>query len=475
MSKRNMHCIISLVIGLLIVLCVRPTNSLTQQGVAVIGMIAAVLYLWLTVGTDWPSLLFMGLLIMSQTMTATDVWANSLGNFATITIIVFMLLSECLRENGVIDKLAIWAITRKAVQKRPYVFFAVFFGSNLIIGTFVENLSLAVIYISLAGVICEKIGVKKGDSFYSCMYMGILWCNTIVSIASPIAHAPVVLMMGMIERQLGLRITYAQWLSVGIPFLVIMLGVIMLCVRFWGIDTSKYETFDIEELKKEDAPLTLQAKISLSIFLGAIAVLLLPQIIDNAAPNMADYLNTIGTSVPAILAVTALCVIQVDGKPLMNCGEALKKVPLAALIFGGAVSVMSIPISSESTGITLWISNTLLPLIRNLPGTAIILILVTVAFLMTNFLSNVVTMILFFNIGVALLSHMDVNLLAFAIVITFSSGLAVLTPSASVPAPLFFGPGHISMKQVLRPNLLFLALSLLVMAIFLIPFASAIL
>ena len=52
--------------------------------------------------------------------------------------------------------------------------------------------------------------------------------------------------------------------------------------------------------------------------------------------------------------------------------------------------------------------------------------------------------------------------------------MASLTPSACAPAPLIFGPGHATVRGVLKANLVFLALSLAVCLAVVYPLASAV-
>ena len=85
------------------------------------------------------------------------------------------------------------------------------------------------------------------------------------------------------------------------------------------------------------------------------------------------------------------------------------------------------------------------PVLGGLPQFGIIAVLFLLAIIMTNFLSNTVTMVLFFNIGAVLLSIDQVNMAAFTIMVSIASGMAAVTPSAAVPSPLFFGPGHVTM------------------------------
>ena len=118
----------------------------------------------LTVNTGWCALLFLGLLILTGAMTPTEVWAGSMGHFAVITMIVFSILNYALKETGLIDRAACWFVSRRIARGRPLVFLGLFFLSNLVIGMFVDNLSLAVIYVGLASALAEKIGAEEGGS-----------------------------------------------------------------------------------------------------------------------------------------------------------------------------------------------------------------------------------------------------------------------------------------------------------------------
>lgn len=474
MLKQYKHYIIAVLIGLFVAVALKPGNGLTEQGVVVLAITLPVLYSWLTINTHWTSLLYLGMLIMAQIMAPAEVWAASLGNSVAVTIIVFMVLSAGLKETGVINKVAMWFMTRKVLKNRPYLFLAMFFFSNILIGMFVENMSLAIIYIGLAGTLCETIGVKKGNSFYTCMYMGILWCNVVISIASPIAHAPVVMLMGMMEQQLGITVSFADWLKVGVPFAAIMLGVMMLCVRFWKPDVSAFRNYDVEAVMKNEKPLDARGKITAAVFLVSLFFIIAPEFLGGLFPAFTAYMKSIGSVIPALLAVVLLAVIHVDGKPVLDVSKAMQSIPLSLLIFGGAVVMMSSPMSSPDTGVTIWLSNCLKPLIGSLSANMVIIILIVLALAMTNFLSNVVTMVLFFNIGVSVLAGSGMNLGAVAIAIGVASSMAVLTPSASIPAPMFFAAGHVTVKDTLKANLLFVLLSLVVMLVYVIPFVSAV-
>ena len=216
-KKTYLHLAIAVVLFVLVMLAVKPVNGLTDTGVLVLAGTIPTLYLWLTLNTHWTSILFLGLLVMTGSTTSNAVWAGSMGHFSVISMIVFMIMNFCLTQTGVIDRVCSWFITRKIVHNRPYVFIGMFFASMLVLGMFMDNLSLAVIYVGIAEVLAAKLGLKKGEPFYTCMFMGIMWVDVVISIASPIAHAPCLILMGMMSAQLGIVVSYGQWLLLGIP------------------------------------------------------------------------------------------------------------------------------------------------------------------------------------------------------------------------------------------------------------------
>lgn len=473
-AKEYIHYIIALIIGVSLLTMLPVTGildeatgiytpGLTILGRRVIAVLIPTLYLWLTTNTHWTSLMSLGLLVITEAMTPNEVWANSMGHFVVITIICYSLLNVALKDTGVINKVALFFITRKFVKGRPYAFMGMFFASSLIIGMFMDNMSLAVIYIGIAATLCEQINLKKGEKFYTSIFLGILLTNVLYSICSPIAHSLPNVIMGLAETQLGIEITYVQWFMYGIPFAAIMFPVLMLAIRIMNPDTSKFKNFDIDEVKKNDPPLTRSGMIASAIFTLCIIMVVLPTMLKGLPGNIgriASFWYRQGTVIPAMLAVVALGIIKkADGKPILDVPKGFKELPLPAIIFAGTVCCYAVPISSPATGIKSWLSGLFAPMVNGQNPVVTVIILMTLAIFITNFLSNTVTMVLFFNIGAALLAGGNVSLAIFTVLISFAASMATVTPSASVPSPLFFGEGYINMKDTLKSNITFVAIA----------------
>ncbi|MEG0378920.1 MAG: hypothetical protein RR614_10630, partial [Eubacterium sp.] len=113
-------------------------------------------------------------------------------------------------------------------------------------------------------------------------------------------------------------------------------------------------------------------------------------------------------------------------------------------------------VSAPSTGISLFLQNALAPLTQGMPMIVIVAFALIGAITLTNFISNTVAMLLFFSVFVPLLMGSGASIPGFIILIGLMASFGVLTPAASVTTPLFFGPGHITVGNTLKYNIVFI-------------------
>lgn len=475
--QEYLHLLIALFMGLLIFFGLSPTNGLTQQGVMLLAIVAPTIYLWLFVNTHWVSLLFLALLAMTGIMTPNQVWAGALGHFSIMLVLVFSILSESLNETGAIGKIANWFISRPFVQGRPYAFMGMFFAGNLIIGIFMQNLALAVMFVALTARICESLGIKKGEPLYNCFMLGTFWGNSVLSIASPIAKSLPNILIGLVDTNFGIQITYAQWLMVGIPFMTVMFGVIMVCIRVVNPDTTPLKNFKVADI--QNVPLSIRGKISLSAMGILILLILLPELFLLAGwlVPISSYFIRMGATIPAIVLLIGLCILRVkeNGEyvPVLDFSESTKHVPIKLLLFVAAVVIMGVPMASAATGVIDWLHYLISPLTVMLSPFVLIVVLVLISVILTNFLSNTVVLTISTYLGSALIGSLPMGAAAFAVLIAFASSMACLTPSSVMTAPLYYGPEHLKVKEVAKFNTLFLALATAVLIAF-IPLFTAV-
>ena len=472
-KKDYIHYAIALVIGLLIALLGRPgpESALTQDGVWVLAISIPILYLWMTADLTWTSLLFFALLGLTRVVMPVGlIFQEALGHFAVILVLVFIMLDGCLNETGAIKKVANWFITRKFVQGRPYAFLAMFFGANLFVGLFMQNLALAVMYLALTVKLCETIGVDKKHSLYKIMMLGTLWGNGVLSISSPIAKFFPNFLIGWIRDNHGVDISYAQWFAVGIPFTIIMFLLTMLVVRLIKPDVSPLMKFNVEEFKKEhDPPLGKRGKIAMIVFVILLFFILAPDIIyvagaGGALLRIAAYFRSLGMAGPTILAILAIVVlvlIRAEGKPVLDIKVAVANVSLGFIIFFAAAVYLGIMFGDPRTGIGPWLGSLIEPVVGGMPPFAILVVLMVIGLILSQFMTNVVIVTLFITLGVPMFYGGDIGPITYIILVGFMACMSCATPPSVVTAALYYGPGYIEAKNVLKQNLLFLLFALI--------------
>ena len=468
-KKDLIHYAIAIVIGILIYTLGQPGTELTEYGIRILAITVPTLYLWLTTSDLlWTSLLFLAATVMTRILPPNAVWEATLGHFSVILVTVFVMLDGSLNETGAIKKVANWFITRKFVQGRPYAFMAMFFGANLVVGLFMQNLALAVMYLALTLKLCENLGLKKSDSLFKVLLLGTLWGNGVLSLASPIAKFFPNWIIGWVQSNLGFTISYAQWFAVGIPFTVLMFLLLMLVVRICNPDTSALMKFNVEEYKKEnDPPLGKRGKIALIGFVCLLAVILLPDLIiilgaQGGLYTVMRYIIGLSATVPAMILICVLCLIRAEGKPVMDLKAAVGNVSLAFIIFMSAAVFLGTMLGFGDGGIGPWLGTIIAPVVDNMSPFMIVVVMMTLAIILSQFASNIVVVVLFLTIGAPL--FMDgggIGPVAFAILVGFISGMSCATPPSVITAALYYGPGHIVAKDVLKQNLIFLVFALI--------------
>ena len=95
-KKFYTHLVISLILFVLMRF-IPAVNGLTPIGVNVLSIFVPVLYMWLTIGTDWPSWLAMALVIFTGVMTPGEVYSGVFGSSLIITVIGVIGTVACVK------------------------------------------------------------------------------------------------------------------------------------------------------------------------------------------------------------------------------------------------------------------------------------------------------------------------------------------------------------------------------------------
>ena len=212
-KSRNKHILIAVILfaAMRLLLSSCMDMGLTPAGASALSLFISTVYLWITYGTGWTSMLSIGLLAFTGIAPAATIMGNSFGNSTTVICIGTLILCVALEENGVTRLIANWFITRKIVNKKPYMFLFMFLLANLFICYFMEATAVMIIFLALGKSILDSLGYTAEDKFSKSLYFGILWITCVGNGATPIGHPVPMLMLNSLAAITGETVSFMEF------------------------------------------------------------------------------------------------------------------------------------------------------------------------------------------------------------------------------------------------------------------------
>ncbi|KPU44894.1 sodium-dependent dicarboxylate transporter SdcS [Oxobacter pfennigii] len=486
-KKNYLHIFISLAIFLVIRIFLPAGNGLTDKGVTVLALFMGTIWLWIFVGVDWSSLLAPAVMIMAGVLSQADMLAVSFGNFCFAYVLAGMLLNAALVDAGVIQHIASWFISRKICKGRPWVFITLFLLSCLLIAMFLDCVPVTLIYLTMVDGLCQELGYEKGSKFGQALVAAVLWLVVIGYGATPISHPIAVLMLGFLNDAHS-TVSFVQFMAIGIPFAIFFFALTILALKiFVKPDFSKFAAYDPEERIKGMKPLSIQAKISLAVFIAVVIMWLMPDAMAPILPGISAYFKTVGMVAPPLLGIAVLSIVRVKREdnaavvePVLDLKKKIYQISLPTLIFIVGIQSFANTLNSPVTGISKFLGNLFQPVAQNVSPGTLVFIAMLLAIAITQFMSNLVVQALMWSAFLPVIQAVNaaggkLNMAAFGIILSIVVNVAFIFPSAYVCAPLCYTSGYLEVKDGVKLGLPMVIVAYLVLLIVFFPIASAIL
>ena len=479
-GRKEIHLIIAVVLFFVLRLILGNCYDMgiTPAGASALSLFVCTIYLWITYGSGWTSMLSIGLLAFTGIAPAATIMGNSFGNSTTVICIGTLILCVALEENGVTNMIANWFITRKFVAKRPYMFMLMFFLANLVICYFMEATAVMIIFVALAKNILENLGYTKNDKFAKAIYFGVLWITCVGNGATPIGHPVPLLMLNSMVKITEAPVSWLKYMMVGIPLSLVTLALTMLILRFIvKPDCTKFDAYDIEAQKAKMEPLTKKGKISLVIYVLLIIYWLLPDFIGSILPGVAAKLSAVGASIPSLIAVAIVCAITVNGEPVMKYETAVKKIHWSTIIFIACIFLYASAFNMESGGISVFLKALVAPVTANMSAAMLAAVFLAFVIFVTNFASNGVTGTIGIVVCVPALMAVAPSLgyvTAYGVLVAILCNMGIATPGGSGFVAIGQKDGYIEGGETMKYSLLLIALMYIAVMLLFWPLARAI-
>lgn len=446
-QKNLIHTGIALVIYLVFKLLLPAPAPITSDGIEIIGILILATYLWVSVGTGWTSVLTICLMGLTNYMSAANAIKGAFGDWMFAFLMGCMLVNAVLSETGLSRRIAMWFITRKFVNGRPYVIVGMFFVAMFVLGLFMTSSATCVMFLALAKEMLDTCGYDRKDRFSQFLFCCIAWITIAGNGMTAIGHGNFITGMGWVAEAFGLEISIAQSAAIGCAIGVVWIVLLVLIMKYiYRMDASGLVKLDIEELRSGMSKMTRQEKFAalcfgLVVFSWAAADITKP--IPFLSGTVGAFCKSMGSALPILLCICVMCVIPVDGRPLMDFNSMTKKIAWQSCMMIGTVRMLGTVVADEELGISPWIQQTFGPVIQGMAPILFMVVCVGAVLLLTNLVSNSIAMVLFKVAAPLALLVPGINGPALGVVMICAAHYAMWTPGCTTTTSFVVGSGDV--------------------------------
>ncbi len=336
------------------------------------------------------------------------------------------------------------------------------FLSMWISNTATTVVMLPIAYSVIQLLVNDEDGFTKNDkNFALSIMLGIAYSANVGGIATLIGTPPNIVLAGFMESEYGYSISFVQWMIVGVPFAILMLGFIYVVLtkivypNRLGNFTESTKSID-QEIKKLGAWSTNE-KVVVGIFLITISLWVAKNYLNDVFPE----LNLSDTTISMLAAFACFTVMVKDD--MLLAWEDTKRLPWGIIIlFGGGLALAS---ALSGVGIIKMIGD-LVSENKTLSVFAVSAILISVMLFMTELMSNVALVAIFAPMIAGVATGLGINTLHLLIPIAMASSCAFMLPMSTPPNAIVFASGHIKVAQMARAGIILNVVSIALLILF---------
>lgn len=434
-AKNVMHMAV-IVFFMFIFKLLPPFAAITSEGMEILGIFLGAVYGWCFYSLLWTSLLGILAFGFTKTFTMAQAFGLGFGDEFVIMVVGLLFIAAYINQSGSSMVIVSWLVKRKIAEGRPWVFLALFLFGNLLISILTDVVLAAILMLPLYRAFAENAGIKPYDRLNSVFLTGILCASSLGDIAMPFKFMPIIFWKTFTSLT-GLPVDFSKHVFVVFPAVVAILLVYVLACRYVvRPDVSVLK--NIASLECFNVRATKIQKINLSIIGMLLVSLILPSILPKDF-FITEFFARLGYAGTVFAFLLVMMTVKVDGKSLISIGELAKDFDWAMFLLLVFFIPLATALPSDQAGIKESISLFVQPILSDLSSYMLVVVLILMVTVLTNFLNNMIVALIFVSILASLnLEAMGLNIVVLAVMILCSSVYAMFSPAASPVSAFIF-------------------------------------
>jgi len=411
---------------------------------------------WITeaVSISVTALLPLVLFPVMKIMPITDVGAN----YGSPIIFLFFggfVLALALEKVNLHKRIALNII--KITGTTPNKVVLGFMIATASLSMWISNTASTVVMLPIAMsviglLINDKDGYTKNDqNFALSVMLGIAFSANAGGIATVIGTPPNSVMIGLLENEYNIEISFLKWMTLGLPFSIILLIISYLVLVKWMFPNRQLKfkaSKDVinSELKKL-GPTSGKEKMVLVIFGITVFLWIFRTLVNKIFPGLG-----LSDTIISMLAAISLFAVPYNirkGDFIIKWNDTQKLAWGILILFGGGLALAK---GMSVSGIVDIVSNAIATSEIGILFTASLLIILML--FMTELMSNVALVAVLAPVVAGIAIGLDIPIVYLLIPVTIASSCAFMLPMATPPNAIVFASGYIKVHQMAKVGII---------------------
>ncbi|MBU2946975.1 SLC13 family permease [Zobellia uliginosa] len=444
-----------------------PFDLVSEKGDAVIAVAVWMVIWWITeaVSISVTALLPLLLFPFLKIMDIGDVGAN----YGSPIIFLFFggfVLALALEKVNLHKRIALNII--KITGTTPNKVVLGFMIATASLSMWISNTATTVVMLPIAMSVINLLvndadGFTKSDqNFALSVMLGIAFSANAGGVATVIGTPPNSVMIGLLENEYNIEISFLKWMVLGVPFSALMIWISYLVLVKWmypnrDLVFSASKDVISAELKKLGT-MSGKEKMVLAIFGVTVFLWIFRTVINGLFPAL--KLNDTMISIMAAIAMFSIPYNMKKGDFILVWKDTQKLAWGILVLFGGGLALAK---GMSVSGIVDMVSAAIGDSHVSVLFTAILLI--TLMLFMTELMSNVALIAVLAPVVAGIAIGLNVPVLYLLIPVTIASSCAFMLPMATPPNAIVFASGYVKVGEMARVGVILniIAVALLVL------------
>lgn len=446
--------------GLFVLMLLLPVpQGMPPEGmkVAAVTLLMAVFWICESIPIPATALFPIALFPLLGVMPTAKVTAS----YANHLIYLFMggfLIAMAIERWGLHRRIALHTVRIVGVTPRRVILG--FMLATAFLSCWISNTATAMLMVTIGMAMLHQLyggGVDESDSgqapptnFGVALMLGIAYAASIGGVATLIGTPPNAILAGVVEKQYGYSIGFAEWMLFAAPLSMIMLLLTWLFLTRIAF-RNDMQTLPggrgvIREQLAALGPMSTQEKRVLVVFLLVVAAWLFRGLLDVPA------LSEVTDSSVAILGALLLFVIPADwkrGQFLLDWRTAVRIPWDIIILFGGGFALAA---GFGASGLTEWLGQQL-TLLQGVALVVMVLAVVLTVIFLTEVTSNTATASLLLPVMAGFALAAELPPLALMAAVALSASYAFMLPVATPPNAIVFASRQVTIPQMARAGI----------------------